>query len=1148
VSSEFDTPKVLGGKPAHDLEKDLEKSIQPQTPIDLLFFQPQILDHLHDSIIITDMEGIITGCNLAASRVFGYTQQDLVGQNVSMFYPPEDVTTVCSSLFQAVKEKGQQSTEMRNRTKSGAEIYIHLTLTLLRDSESQPIGMAGLSQDITERKLTELALRQSDQRFQGLLQVCPDFLFTARNDGWSDWVSKNFYEYTGAETGAPDGMRWSDYLHADDRERVAGKWMAAVKTGNPYESEHRIRRGDGQYRWFRCRAIPIRNSKGNVDRWVGFVTDIQIHKESAAALRQSEKRFEAIFNQMFQFIGLLSVEGILLEANQAALDFGGVTAPEVVGLPFWETIWWTVSPESQKQLQEAVKRAASGEFIRYEVDVHGANNAVLSIDFSIRPITNDAGEVVLLIPEGRDISERKQAENALRESERKFKTLAEAIPHSVWVASREGKAEYNNQRWLDLTGLSMEEALGRGWISAIHPDDVKQTLIQWEKAVSLTQTFEAEFRVKTPTGEYRWQLARSVPHLNGEGEAEKWFGTCTDIHDQKSAMDALSEREATLRNFYDYSPFSMGITELLDDDVRIIYGNPASCRSYGLQPGATSGHTIRGLGASPEGLRSLVHSYNKCLSSGTPVVTEYQRMVEGKRHWFRETIAVLGNTHSENPRFTFVTKDVTVQKLAEETVRKNEWRFRTALENSPVVVFSQDKELRYTWIHNPALGLKAEDVLGKRDIDIFEKREDAEITEELKRSVLEFGVPIRTEVTVHDRGVAREYHLAINPIRSESGEIEGVTCTATEITDRKKAETALQRQQNILQTLMESTDSYIYMKDLEGRYLFVNSSAAESVGKTPEEIIGHDDTFIFPLQHARRMMERDAELLGNGRALVYEESQPMVGGTRYLITSKSLCRDTLGTIIGIVGISRDITDLKNTEHALTSSELNAAGARMAHALAHEINNPLAAITNALYLLRFGPSDFPVEDLLTSAEDALSRITKITRQMIGLYQRSTPARRLKVNEVVEDTLASMDARLRGKTIRLEKVLDGCEFDGIETDIRQLVSVLLDNAVEQSRSQIKIRLHYAKGPGRGFRLLIADDGPGVPVENRGRIFEPFFSTKEERGSGLGLWVARGIAQKYGGSIRLRSSLRKEASGTCVIVEIPMPARFGRSTAKH
>src|ERR1700743_579780 len=192
MNSKPNSPSVIGSSAPANVS---EKSIQPQTPVDLLFFQPEILDQLHDSIIITDMSGTITGCNQAASRVFGYAQQELIGQNASILYQDKDLGTLRPKILQAVREKGQISMEMCSRTKSGAEIFLHLTVTLLRDGGAQPVGMVGLSQDITQRKLTERALRQSDQRFQGLVQVCPDFIFTARNDGWSDWVSQNFYEY-----------------------------------------------------------------------------------------------------------------------------------------------------------------------------------------------------------------------------------------------------------------------------------------------------------------------------------------------------------------------------------------------------------------------------------------------------------------------------------------------------------------------------------------------------------------------------------------------------------------------------------------------------------------------------------------------------------------------------------------------------------------------------------------------------------------------------------------------------------------------------------------------------------------------------------------------------------------------------------------
>ena len=353
------------------------------------------------------------------------------------------------------------------------------------------------------------------------------------------------------------------------------------------------------------------------------------------------------------------------------------------------------------------------------------------------------------------------------------------------------------------------------------------------------------------------------------------------------------------------------------------------------------------------------------------------------------------------------------------------------------------------------------------------------------------------------------------------------------------AEHTLVQHKLVLETLLESTADFIYMKDRDGHYVFANSSAAHSVGMTPQEIIGKDDRALFPEEHARHIMEKDRQIMASGISEVFEETRAYVGGVRHLHSSKNVCRDSSGAVIGIVGISRDITDLKRAEEALNSSELNAAGARMANALAHEINNPLAALTNALFLLREG-NVASADQLLVAAQDSLWRITKITRQMIGLYNRTAPARHIDVQDVLQDTLANLGMRVRKKGIRFKPEFSPCEFYGIDADLRQLITAVLENAVEQAHSLVRIRLYsptaISGDPQPEFRLVIADDGPGIAPEHRDRIFEPFFSTKAEKGSGLGLWMARGIANKYGGRIRVRSRTAKGSSWTCLVVTMP------------
>ncbi len=277
------------------------------------------------------------------------------------------------------------------------------------------------------------------------------------------------------------------------------------------------------------------------------------------------------------------------------------------------------------------------------------------------------------------------------------------------------------------------------------------------------------------------------------------------------------------------------------------------------------------------------------------------------------------------------------------------------------------------------------------------------------------------------------------------------------------AEHALAQHKHVLETLLESTADFVYMKDRQGRYVFVNPAAAESVGKSVHEIMGKDDRALFPEEPARHIMEKDRQIMASGTSEVFEETRVYAHGVRHLHSSKNVCRDSSGVVIGIVGISRDITELKRAEEALNSSELNAAGARMANSLAHEINNPLAALTNALFLLRQEKGSVPADELLVAAQEALWRITKITRQMIGLYNRTAAARHIQVQDVVKDTLVNLDSRIKKKGIRSETNLSPCEFYGIDADLRQLITALIENAVEQSRTRIRIKL-YGRNSGR------------------------------------------------------------------------------------
>ena len=208
---------------------------------------------------------------------------------------------------------------------------------------------------------------------------------------------------------------WLQVIHPEDRELVEVAHQM-ISQQQKLDIEYRILRPDGSIRWLRDRSKIILDDLGTAIRQDFVISDLTVQREAQLALRERERSYQAIFNSMYQFIGVLTPQGILLEANQTALVFGGLAKEDVINRPFWEAKWWTISPATQEQLKKAIARAAKGEFVRYEVDVLGADDQIVTIDFSLKPVIDVMGQVVQIIHEGRDISEIKKAREELRHS------------------------------------------------------------------------------------------------------------------------------------------------------------------------------------------------------------------------------------------------------------------------------------------------------------------------------------------------------------------------------------------------------------------------------------------------------------------------------------------------------------------------------------------------------------------------------------------------------------------------------------------------------------------------------------------------------------------------------------------------------------
>ncbi len=325
--------------------------------------------------------------------------------------------------------------------------------------------------------------------------------------------------------------------------------------------------------------------------------------------------------------------------------------------------------------------------------------------------------------------------------------------------------------------------------------------------------------------------------------------------------------------------------------------------------------------------------------------------------------------------------------------------------------------------------------------------------------------------------------------------------------------------------------------DQNGHVTFLNPIAEELTGITTASAAGRNVLDIFPIFNESTMAPVD-----NPVAKVIEHDRPMglanhtvlrkPNGTLTPIDdSAAPIRDDNGKLIGVVLVFRDISVSRKTERVLRNAEKLGAAARLSATVAHEINNPLEAAINLVYIARLDPHlPAAVTQQLTQAEQELERVAHITRQTLGFFRDNNDPEPIELESVVGSVFRLYSNKLVSKRIRIERHFGKCPpIRGVQNEVKQVLSNLISNAADAVAigGTIIVTLRCVEDAGRTtVHMLVEDDGPGVADEHKERIFEPFFTTKRDVGTGLGLWVSREIIERHGGSIELA----ERTNGAC------------------
>lgn len=456
----------------------------------------------------------ITNWNRSAETIFGYTATEAIGNHAAgLLVPLSARSDVDQVMNQLLRQAGGTHNINENITKDGKTIICEWFNTPLVDSYGDVVGVASIAQDISDRFIAEKALHESEKKYRTVVDNVKEVVFQTDATGLWTFLNPAWTEITEFTIDQSLGTTFLDYIHERDRAYNLELFQLLIQGKKEYcRHEVRYLTKYGGYRWIEVYVCLTLDDNGNILGTSGTLQDITENKQAAASLKESEKLFKAVFDQAFQFIGLLTHDGVLLEMNQVSLDFGGVTLKEVVGQPFWETPWWRHSLVAQAQLKEAIYQARIGNFIRYEVEIVSKGDTKIIVDFSIKPITDELGKVVLLLLEGRDITESKQTEIALRSSLATNRALINALPDLMFRISADGTFVNFKASKTHPVPLPPEEFLGKK-VCEIMPLDVAQlTMNGIENAIATgnLQVFECQMSIDNKIYYYETRIAVSA--------------------------------------------------------------------------------------------------------------------------------------------------------------------------------------------------------------------------------------------------------------------------------------------------------------------------------------------------------------------------------------------------------------------------------------------------------------------------------------------------------------------------------------------------------------------------------------------------------------------------------------------------------------
>jgi len=1094
---------------------------------------------------------------------------------------PEDVGRVKARFEKFIRGADRNwFDEYRFCRADGSYVHIFDQGQKFYDESGKPILIAGAMSDITDRVQAEEALRASEERYRLLTEISPDGVVIAGDDGTIHLANQSMQRMLGVTPEQVIGRSLFDFFPPkcvdQFRDCLTGLLTSDMPEG---QVEIAFRRDDGE-------VLPAEVSAVRFE-WKGrhfaqfIIHDISGRKREEAERERLHGEIEAERNRLRQILEQMPIGVAIAEAPSGRTIFCNREAESLWGHPMllsddyggytqYGALCEDGSPYGAEEYPIARSlisgEAVKGEEMRYRRG--DGTETFFSVDSA--PIYDSEGRRVSAVAAFIDISERKRAEEALRESEERFAKAFRASPDSL-VISRisDGLILEVNDSWAELSGYDRDELIGKSTIDLglyVDPAD-RQRMLAILKEQNYVRDFE--FAMKRKSGESRLITFSAEPlELHGE---HCWLTIVRDITERKRAEEALRESEERFAKAFLTSPDALVISRLADGAILEANDSFVSLSGYDRDEVIGKSPIDLGLYVDPSDRRRML-----AILKERNYVRDFEFMMKRKSG---ETRLVAFSAEPLELRgehcWLTVARDITERKRAEEALRESEERFAKAFRASPdgLVITRQSDgvilEVNDSW--RQMLGYGSDEVIGKGwahfdfPIDPTDRRHVRAILEE-QGYIRDFEMAIKRK-----SGEALIARISIEPI-----ELRGEPCFVTivhDITQRKRAEEALReseeqarRQLAYVEAIYATAPVGLCFVDTDLQYLSINERLAEINGCSVEEHLGRTVREVIPQMAdtvepvCRRVIETGEPALNVEQSA---ESANEQGAARHFITSYYPIKNGGGRVLGVNIVVMEITERKKIEEELerllgqekaAREEAEAANRMKDEFLAtisHELRTPLTSILGWARMLTGGGLTQPQarHALEVIAQSAQSQ-NRLIEDILDTSRIITGRLKLDAQPVLIENIfhAAVDVirpSAEAKGIALSEVVDtpdGVVF-GDANRLQQALWNLLSNAVKFTNEGGRIETRLGRAEGQ-IEIAVKDTGIGIDPRFLPHVFDRFrqadaSSTREYGGLGIGLAIVRHIVEMHGGSV-LASSPGK-GRGATFMIRLPLISKL-------